>query len=188
MSGLRTALSCAFLMACAPVTNGPGAPPPTPGVYPRAEAPPPAMGSGWGAVREEWSGSAPVVGRLRGDAALPVVLAALPAPGSPVPVRTVTWPSPVHVSDVSDAGFAVRGGWVDADALGAETRCQGSGGGPVRLVVHVGETGGYVDVEARLEWAHPAGCEVSTQGTKRLQRAAMDVYLWVRNLARTGPG
>jgi hypothetical protein len=183
MNGLRTALSCAILAACAPLPDAPGAPSPSGGVYPRGGTPAAPVRGG---VHEPWTSSSETVGAVRGDAALRDIVAALPAPGSVVPLRALTWPARALVEEVSDTRFTVAGGWVDARALGLETRCHGAAPGAARLVVEVDDADGYLAVEARLEWATAGGCEVSRQGAQRLQRAAMDVFVWVRRLAQTG--
>jgi hypothetical protein len=185
---LGIALSFAIPAGCAPATGRPTDLPSTPGAYPRADR----VGGGPQAVlsaRREpgWRPASDAAGTLGVDAPIGNVLAALPAIGHPVPMRSLTWPRPVQLSDVGDAGFTVSGEWIAVAVLVSELRC-GVRAEAVRarVVAEVSETGEHVRVESRFEWQGATECEVSDLGMHRLQRAAMDVYLWVRRLAREG--
>jgi hypothetical protein len=184
---LGIALFIAIPVGCAPTTGRPTDLPSTPGAYPRADrvGGPQAELS----LRREpgWRPAGDAAGTLGVDAPIGNVLAALPAIGHPVPMRSVSWPRPVQLSHVGDAGFTISGEWIEVAVLGSELRCgmRGEAVG-VRVVAEVSETGEHVRVESRFEWQGATECEVSDLGMHRLQRAAMDVYLWVRRLAREG--
>lgn len=185
---LGIALSCAILQGCAPAT-GPVGLPARPGVYPHAEGGPSGRRATLVPSRREpgWRPSAEAAGTLQVNAPIGAVLAALPAIGSPVPLRSSSWPRPVQLSHVGDASFAATGEWVRMAGLGSELRCQGRAAGErARIVAEVTDAGGHLLVEATYEWSGAMECEVSASGTERLERAAMDVYLWVRGLAREG--
>lgn len=186
---LGIALSCAILQGCAPAAGPPAGLPARPGVYPRAEDGPAGRRTTPLPSRREpgWRPSAEAAGTLRVEAPIGAVLAALPATGSPVPVRSVAWPRPVQLSHVGDAGFTATGEWIRMAGLGRELRCQGSPtGSRARIVAEVTDAGEHLLVESTFEWSGATECEVSASGTERLERAAMDVYLWVRGLAREG--
>lgn len=174
---------CALLASCAPAADGAGALPPAAGAYPRAEAaaaPPARRSAGWTPV-DGFSAA------LRVDAGLSGLFAGLPALGSTVPLRTVSWPAPIRLAGVGDAGVTVQGDPVAADVLAGEFRCGGGAdaGVPVQLVMEVVEGAAGLTVEARFEGPEPHECEVSALGRRRLQGAALDAYLWVRAAART---
>lgn len=186
---LGIALSCAILQGCAPATGRPAGLPARPGVYPRAEGRLAGRRSTPLTSRREpgWRPSADAAGTLQVDASIAAVLAALPATGSPVPLRSISWPGPVQLSHVGDAGFTATGEWIRMAGLGRELRCQGSAaGGRARIVAEVTDAGEHLLVESTFEWSGATECEVSASGSERLERAAMDVYLWVRGLAREG--
>lgn len=186
---LGIALSCAILQGCAPAAGRPPGLPARPGVYPRAEGGPAGRRATPLPSRREpgWRPSAEAAGTLRVDGPIGAVLAALPATGSPVPLRSVSWPRPVQLSQLGDAGFTATGEWIRMAVLGRELRCQGGAtGGRVRIVAEVTDAGEHLLVESAFEWSGATECEVSASGTERLERAAMDVYLWVRGLAREG--
>ena len=181
--GVRAAGICALLASCAPAADGAGALPPAAGAYPRAEAaPPPARRSAG------WSPAGRFTAEIGVEAGVSGFFAAVPALGSTVPLREVSWPAPGRLAGVGDAGVTVQGDPVAAHALAAELRCGGGAdaGVPVQLVVEVLESVAGLTVEARFEGPEPHECELSALGRRRLQGAAMDVYLWVRAVARTG--
>jgi hypothetical protein len=182
--GVRVAGICALLASCAPAADGAGALPPAAGAYPRAEAapPPPARRSAG------WSPADRFTAAIRVEAGVSGFFVGLPALGSTVPVREISWPAPVRLAGVGDAGVTVQGDLVTAHALAGELRCGGGtdAGVPVQLVVEVLGGAAGLSVEARFEGPEPHECELSALGRRRLQGAAVDVYLWVRAVARTG--
>ena len=183
MSRLGTAVACALVAGCAPRIDRPATLPPEPAAYPR-DGTAGAMGSSH--VRDPgWRSAAEATGRLRLDSNLPSVLAGLPRMGSSIPVTSLSWPRPVTLDQVGDDSFGVAGEWIRIRDLRGELRCEGPDArARVRIVANVADVGGYVVVEAKFESVETAACEVSTLGSRRLQRAAMDVYRWVSGVSR----
>lgn len=180
------ALSSAVPVGCAPATAGPAQVPSTPGAYPMESAG--GLQPGRAVQREPgWRPAGDAFGTLGLDASIGNVLAALPAIGQPVPMGSISWPGAVHLSSVGDAGFTVSGEWIEVKRLAPELECEARGD-PIRarVVVEVSDAGEQVQVESFFEPQAATECVVSQLGTRRLQRAAMDVYLWVRRLAREG--
>jgi hypothetical protein len=112
------------------------------------------------------------------------VFAGPPEDGIEVGVRRATWPRPVRVARSSTGRIQLQGEQVAIAGLSAELRCRDeSGVRAVRLVGAVTATAAGASVELRFD-SPGRDCSVSGLGRQRLQRGAIDVYAWLRKLAR----
>lgn len=176
-----------LLAGCAPLAESPDALPSAAGVYPAAQRVEPGPASR-GARDAGWR---PADGRgvqLTVDASPSAFLAALPPTGARVPVRTIAWPATVRLGGVGAGGAAVYGDWIAPGLLEGDVRCDGGpdAGMPVRIAAELRAYGTGLVIEVRYEGPEPLACEVSASGHRRLESAAVDLYLWVRAIARAG--
>ena len=130
-----------------------------------------------------WVSSDSAVARIVVDGA-DDVFTAPPVEGTDVGVRRATWPRPVRVGPSPAGRIRLQGEQVAVADLSAELRCRdGSGVRGVRLVGVVIATAAGGSVELRFD-SPGRDCSVSSLGRQRLQRGAIDVYAWLRKLAR----
>jgi hypothetical protein len=172
------------LAGCAsPGGSEPGAMPSVAGAYPPSSVAPGPRGQG-GA----WLPAAEFRARLAAEVDPLGFLHGLPPDGSRVPVRNASWPSPLRVSLLAEAGVVLTGDGVPMATLAGELRCaEGDDrASSVRLVAEVQEDGSGLAVEARYEGPDPSGCELSSTGRRRLQAVMLDVFMWARSVARAG--
>ncbi|HEX8695974.1 MAG TPA: hypothetical protein VF746_26400 [Longimicrobium sp.] len=187
--GTRLALVGALLAACAPGgTESAGTLPPVAGAHPRMETLGARDGETLARRSPGWRPASDYAASLRVDAGAAGFFAGLPATGTQVPMRAVSWPAPVRLVDSGDGAATLRGDTVAAAALAGDVRCGGGAdaGVPVHLVAEVLDRPAGLTVEVRYGGPEPLDCELSSLGGRRLQSAAADVYLWARSVARAG--
>jgi hypothetical protein len=166
-----------------PGGSEPGAMPSVAGAYPTPSVAAAPRGQAAG-----WLPAADFRARLAAEVDPLGFLHGLPPDGSRIPMRKTSWPSPLRVRLIADAGVVLTGEGLPMDSLVGELRCADGDepGASVRLVAEVQEDRSGLAVVVRYEGPDPAGCELSSTGRRRLQAAMLDVFLWARSVARAG--
>jgi len=180
-----TLLLVAVATGCLPPAGVPSGEIPAPGVYPgdvptRQERRP--------ALRDDaWSPASEFVAALELPGSLSTVVAAVPPSGSPVAVRSYSWPAPLHVVEFGADGIRLHGMPLPASRLSGELRCLGlPAGAPIAVSVRLVTAAQAIRVEARIEAPPMVACDISSSGRRRLEAVATDVWMWGRALAARG--
>jgi hypothetical protein len=177
-----TLLLVAVAAGCVPPTATAAGEIAAPGVYPADRRIEPT------APRDaEWRPASGFVAALDLPGSLSSLLAAVPPSGSPVMVRSFSWPAPLHVAGFGADGVHLRGVPVPAERFSTELRCLGlPRGAPIGVSVRLVAAAQAVKVEARIEAPAMVACDISYAGRKRVEAVATDAWMWGRTMVARG--